>query len=382
MKKFISILCILVSASMYANTITPTSIPGSPFYCQHNFSMTFLTSGGVAPYTYSTMSGTKPPGLTLNAKTGYFGGVFSDTVQTSYTFRIRSTDANGDTTSRSYSMTVKQNTRSVNQLTTMWAANFAPTRSNLFDTWISMYNLVNSGSISGSYFKQNGNSFSAPARIGTNDNNAFLFETVDTLRGVWSTNGFLGLNNAVPTAMLDIKGRNNSASNYALRVGGSSLANIFTVLNDGHVGILNNTPSAYLHLAAGDTGVSSAPLKLTFGSLLNTPEDGAVEASGTDLYFSSSNGRFKTAQIITASDTMNVPGVAATGGTYTKTLTVTGVADGDVVSLGTSNAMQTDGGFFFAWASGTNQVKIQFMNVAGGTLNPAAGTIKLTIFKN
>jgi len=45
------------------------------------------------------------------------------------------------------------------------------------------------------------------------------------------------------------------------------------------------TPTAHLHIAAGTAAASNAPLKLTAGTNLTTPENGAFEFDGTNLYF-------------------------------------------------------------------------------------------------
>lgn len=45
------------------------------------------------------------------------------------------------------------------------------------------------------------------------------------------------------------------------------------------------SPTAQLHLAAGAAAAGSAPLKLTSGTNLTTPEDGAFEYNGTNLFF-------------------------------------------------------------------------------------------------
>ena len=51
------------------------------------------------------------------------------------------------------------------------------------------------------------------------------------------------------------------------------------------IGIGNSSPSAFLHLLAGTATAETAPLKLTSGTNLTTPEDGAFEFDGTNLYF-------------------------------------------------------------------------------------------------
>lgn len=49
--------------------------------------------------------------------------------------------------------------------------------------------------------------------------------------------------------------------------------------------IKGSTPTAYLHLGAGTATANTAPLKLTAGTNLTTPENGAFEFDGTNLYF-------------------------------------------------------------------------------------------------
>jgi hypothetical protein len=48
---------------------------------------------------------------------------------------------------------------------------------------------------------------------------------------------------------------------------------------------LNAVPSAYVHIGAGTATAETAPLKLTAGTNLTTPENGAFEFDGSFLYF-------------------------------------------------------------------------------------------------
>ncbi|MEO5936332.1 MAG: putative Ig domain-containing protein, partial [Terriglobales bacterium] len=65
--------------------------------------MTLTATGGTAPYTWTMVSGTLPPGLTLSA-----AGVISGTSTTpgTYTFTLRITDAAGQSVTRQFSLTV------------------------------------------------------------------------------------------------------------------------------------------------------------------------------------------------------------------------------------------------------------------------------------
>lgn len=57
---------------------------------------------------------------------------------------------------------------------------------------------------------------------------------------------------------------------------------------DGHVGITTDTPTAKLHIAASDGSANSAPLKLTSGTNLTSPEAGSIEFDGSILYYTNS----------------------------------------------------------------------------------------------
>ena len=68
---------------------------------------TTLAAIGDAPITYSVLSGTLPPGITLNSSTGVLSGTTPVvTAATTYTFTIRSTDAQLQDTDRIFSITV------------------------------------------------------------------------------------------------------------------------------------------------------------------------------------------------------------------------------------------------------------------------------------
>jgi len=69
--------------------------------------------------------------------------------------------------------------------------------------------------------------------------------------------------------------------------------------NAGNVGIglVASAPTARLHLPAGAAGAGNAPLKLTSGTNLTTPEAGAFEYDGTNLYFTTGTGR-KTVTLV------------------------------------------------------------------------------------
>jgi len=70
-----------------------------------------------------------------------------------------------------------------------------------------------------------------------------------------------------------------------------------TPTSDGKIGVCLPSPTARLHLPAGSASAGMAPLKLTAGTNLTTPENGAFEFDGTDLYFTVGGVRKKVSLI-------------------------------------------------------------------------------------
>ncbi|MBK8576389.1 MAG: hypothetical protein IPN90_12170 [Elusimicrobia bacterium] len=66
------------------------------------------------------------------------------------------------------------------------------------------------------------------------------------------------------------------------------------ITGTGKIGIGTTSPTSVLHLKAGTAAANTAPLKFTAGTNLTTPEAGAVEFDGTDLYFSTDTATRKT----------------------------------------------------------------------------------------
>ena len=85
-----------------------------------------------------------------------------------------------------------------------------------------------------------------------------------------------------------------SAGNSSIATLLFGLAEKFRFTTSGREGIGQTTPTAQLHIAAGTATAETAPLKLTSGTNLTTPEAGAIEFDGTNLYFTTSTGTRKT----------------------------------------------------------------------------------------
>jgi hypothetical protein len=69
----------------------------------------------------------------------------------------------------------------------------------------------------------------------------------------------------------------DSSGNFSIMPNNTITGADVTILSTGNVGIGVISPTAYLHLKAGTATAGTAPLKLTAGTLLTTPELGAIE---------------------------------------------------------------------------------------------------------
>jgi hypothetical protein len=84
-----------------------------------------------------------------------------------------------------------------------------------------------------------------------------------------------------------------TSSNY-----GAGMNNIgFTQGPTGNIGVRTGVPTAALHLPAGTATASTAPLKLTSGTNLTTPEAGVAEYDGANLHWThdTTSGRGRAA---------------------------------------------------------------------------------------
>ena len=152
------------------------------------------------------------------------------------------------------------------------------------------------------------------------------------------------------------------------------------ITSTGNVGIGQTTPTAVLHLKAGTATAGTAPLKFTSGVNLTSPLGGEMEFNGTNLFFSPSTTRHTVNHGLTGSATLNFPSTT-TLLSADLTITVTGAADGDVVSLGVPNAAVNANTCYTAWVSAANTVTVRFNNYSSGTVDPASGTFKVFVTK-
>jgi hypothetical protein len=207
---------------------------------------------------------------------------------------------------------------------------------------------------------------------GSNYNNGSgsLLGTANTVYLYSAAQDFVIGNSAASKNLIFFTG-GSATSNEAMRINGS-----------GDVGVGISSPTARLHLPAGTATANTAPLKLTSGTNLTTPENGAVEYDGTNYFVTQGTTRFTLAKTLTAAAALDFP---STGGTSASTLTISvpGAVDGDPVSLGVPNAAASIGGAnFSAYVSSAGVVTIKLYNSNVVTaVDPASGTYRVSVLR-
>lgn len=181
---------------------------------------------------------------------------------------------------------------------------------------------------------------------------------------------------ATGTGQLNIKNVLYGINGYSTNSSSS------TPTTTGSIGIGLTTPTARLMLPAGTATASTAPLKLTSGTNLTTPEAGAIEFDGTKFYATPSTTRYEVMTGLRGSATLDFPSTNA-GAFSDLTITVTGAAVGDIVNIGVVNtSMPSTGniGNYFGFVSATNTVTIRFSNANSVmAIDPASNIFKVAV---
>lgn len=137
-----------------------------------------------------------------------------------------------------------------------------------------------------------------------------LFGVVDGLYVQDST----GLGTSSPLSKLDVNGNVAIGSGYAATIAAPTDG----LIVQGKTGIGVSSPAAQLHLPAGTATVNTAPFKITLGgTLLTTPEAGAIESINSHIYWTDSTGTRYQLDQQTAS---GLPLLSITAGINAKTV--------------------------------------------------------------
>lgn len=215
-------------------------------------------------------------------------------------------------------------------------------------------------------------------------------------------NGNVGIGTSAPGAPLDVNGniygrtavysdgfRSYTGGATLLTITGGGTGDIALVTgatgdvmrlkSGGNVGIGTTAPTAVLHLKAGTATASTAPLKFTSGANLTTPEAGAMEYNGTDLFFTRSGTTRET--VFTLATDSASPAAKTLSAQGSRVGTDTNIGGGDfTITPGTGTGTGTPSSLALqspvAVGSGTGaQTQTTGLTIKNGCAVPRATTV-------
>jgi hypothetical protein len=145
------------------------------------------------------------------------------------------------------------------------------------------------------------------------------------------------------------------------------------------LGVGVTAPTAVMHLKAGTAAASTAPIKLTTGTLMATPEIGAVEYDGTSAYITLGDAVRREIMVGHTGTTASIGGGAlAAGACASANTTVTGAATTMTVTT-SPNTYPGDGHVWQSYVSAADTVTTKVCAIVAGT--PTAGTYNIRVIK-
>ncbi len=204
---------------------------------------------------------------------------------------------------------------------------------------------------------------------------SFIVKTHDS-NGIVETGGFRFYMDGVATP-------GSAPSKFVISTtpsGSTMFQERLSVRSTGNVGFSQPNPTATMHVRAGTAIAGSAPLKFTSGTNLNTPETGAMEYDGTNLYFTPTTTVRRTVLLnYSNTRTIDLASIPANNSTDF-TIAVTGAAVGDTCSCGPSTTIVA-GLSWNCFVNAANTVTIRVATIGGAAIDPTSNTWKVNVFK-
>lgn len=172
-----------------------------------------------------------------------------------------------------------------------------------------------------------------------------------------------------------------NATNFRIQTGGSNVQRLVITGSTGLIGVgpTAPTPTAHLHVAANTASNSSFRIEES-ATDPSSPNAGDVWNNAGLIKQRTGGVTYIISKTLTNTATLNFD---LTSVNYEDlTITVTGAADGDAVSIAVPNASATANVVFTSWVSATNTVTIRAsrIDVASGA-DPASGTFRASVIK-
>lgn len=145
--------------------------------------------------------------------------------------------------------------------------------------------------------------------------------------------------------------------------------------------IVANANAYRIKLAAGSTAANTAPIKLTPGTLMTTPENGAMEfdASGNLHFTGSGTIRDRIFTGRSGAATLDFPSIAA-GASADLTFTITGASNGNAVSPAWPPSLPA-GIVGVMFVSATDTITVRLSNVSAAPIDYGLATFGATVLR-
>ena len=158
------------------------------------------------------------------------------------------------------------------------------------------------------------------------------------------------------------------------------------VRSTGNTGLSEANPTATLHIRPGTTAAQSAPIKFSQGNIMNTPEAGALEYNGTNLYFTDNTGTrriIQTGSGATSPTTTSASiyyNVAANSTTDSYGVYIAGAQVGMSCSCAPATALPA-GLTWSCYISAANTVTVRVANATNAQITPGNIVFNITAIR-
>lgn len=224
-------------------------------------------------------------------------------------------------------------------------------------------------------FYNTGGSLAAPTNLANNGEIGALIVKTHDGNNIVENGGFRFYMDGIATP-------GSSPSKFVITTtpqGSNTQQQRISVRSNGNVGFSEQNPTATLHVRAGTASANSAPLKFTSGTNLSTPEAGAMEYDGSNLYFTPSTTRQTIMKGYTNTGSINLSNIYQNN-SREFTMTVTGADTNDTCSCSPLGGLE-DGLTWNCYVSSNNTVTIRVSNTRNYTINPGNRTWKVNVIK-
>jgi hypothetical protein len=254
--------------------------------------------------SYTLVSGSLPPGLSLNASTGAITGtVVGVTVDTSYTFTVRATDAQNQDSPRTFTVTITVSDPYFNRTTLLLSGSALTTNTVLRDSSTNNFNLTAYGDARASNFTPYGTGWS----LYTNDRSYLTipassdFDVINTDFTIEFWINFEAFNTMASSGNnIAGPGLSNYASSWFVNFGGSGTTVTtlnYTVMTSLSVGTSNSFTvslnfNTWYHVAFVRSGSGPGNFKLYINGIQQGAAQNQVTYSGAGSTMAIGSGSF------------------------------------------------------------------------------------------